>query len=130
MYYNSVNARALGRLRPCIQSREKRTQGSKFHSNKARLKRAYSTRQRHTHEVLVAQWLCTCPHHCNSGSIPAPCSYLVKITLVTFEKSVVQFVSTKHRRFSPSTPVSSCSNTGSMRGGPYWTSKENSLCSG
>ena len=50
------------------------------------------------------------------------------ITMVTCEKSVVQFVSTKHRRFSPSTLVSSCSNTGPMRGGPYWTSRENSLC--
>ena len=31
--------------------------------------------------------------------------YLTKITLVTFEKSVVQFVPTKHRRFSPGSPV-------------------------
>ena len=53
----------------------------------------------------------------------APCSYL----LVTCEKSVVPFDSTKHRRFSPATPVSSCSNTGPMRGGPYWTSREDSL---
>ena len=46
---------------------------------------------------------------------PAPCSCLIKVTLVTCEKSVVQFDSTKHRRFSPGAPVSSCSNTGSMR---------------
>ena len=57
------------------------------------------------------------------------CSFLVKITLVTCEKSVVQFVSTKHRRFSPGTQVSLSSDTGPMRGGPYWTSRENSLCS-
>ena len=38
---------------------------------------------------------------------------------ITCEKSTVQFDSTKHRRFSPGTPASSCSNTGSMRGGPY-----------
>ena len=42
------------------------------------------------------------------------------------EKNVVQFDSTKHRSFSPGTSVSSCSNTGPMRGDPYWTSKENS----
>ena len=42
-------------------------------------------------------------------------------------KSVVQFDSTKRRRFSPGTPVSSGSNTGPMRGVPYWTSEENSL---
>ena len=65
-------------------------------------------------------------HQCDSGSIPAPCGYLIKITLVTCEKSVVKFDSTKHRRFTPGIPVSSCSNTGSMRGGPYWTSRENS----
>ena len=46
---------------------------------------------------------------------------------VTREKSVVQFDFTKHHRFSPGTPVSSCSNTGPMWGGPYWTSRENSL---
>ena len=58
---------------------------------------------------------------------PALCSYLIKVTLITCEKSVVQFDSTKHRRFSLGTPVSSCNNTEPMRGGPYWTSKENSL---
>ena len=47
--------------------------------------------------------------------LPAPCSYLVKITLVTCEKSVVQFDSTKHRRFPPGTPISSCGNTGLTR---------------
>ena len=51
--------------------------------------------------------------------IPAPCSYLIKVTFVTCENNVVQFDPTKHRRFSPGTPVSSCSNTGPMRGGPY-----------
>ena len=61
------------------------------------------------------------------GLIPALCSYLIKITLVTCEKHVTQFVSTKHCRFSPGTPVSSCSNTGPMRGGLFWTSRENSL---
>ena len=58
-------------------------------------------------------------HHCGLGSILAPCSYLNKVNLVTCEKSVVQFDSTKHRRFSPGTPVSSCSNTGAKNGGPY-----------
>ena len=71
--------------------------------------------------VLVAR----VSHHCNSGSIPAPCSHLIKITLVTCEKNVVHFDSTKHRRFSPGTPIS-CSNTGPMWGGPYWSSRENS----
>ena len=41
----------------------------------------------------------------------------LSLTLVTCEKSDVQFDSTKRRRFSPGTPVSSCSNTGPMRGG-------------
>ena len=58
---------------------------------------------------------------------PAQCNYLIKVTFVTCEKSVVQFDSTKHRRFSPGTPVSSCSNIGPMRGGPYWTFREKSL---
>ena len=66
-------------------------------------------------------------HHCDWGSIPVPCSYLIEVTLVTYEKSIVYFDSTKHRRFSPGTQVSSCSNTGPMRGGPCWTSRENSL---
>ena len=66
-------------------------------------------------------------HHCDQGSIPAPYGYQIEVTLVTYEKSVVQFVSTKHRRFSPGTPVSSCTNIGPMRGGPYWASRENSL---
>ena len=52
--------------------------------------------------------------------------FLIKVTFVTFEKNVLQFDSTKRRRFSPGTPVSSCINTGPMRGGPYWTSRENS----
>jgi hypothetical protein len=30
-------------------------------------------------------------------------------------------------RFSPGTLVSSCSNTGSIRDDPYWTSRKNSL---
>ena len=50
-------------------------------------------------------------------SIPAPCRYLIKVTLVTCEKIVLQFDSTKHRRFSPGTLVSSCSNTGPTRNG-------------
>ena len=66
-------------------------------------------------------------HHGDLGSGLAPCNHLSKVTLVTCEKSVVQFFSTKHRRFSPDTPISPCSNTEPMRGGPYWTSRENSL---
>ena len=73
----------------------------------------------------MAQWLCKC-HHCDLGSIPASCSYLIKVTLVTCDKSVIQCDSFKHRRFSPGTPVSSYSNTGPMRGGSYWTCRENS----
>ena len=59
------------------------------------------------------------------ASILLPRSYLIKVTLVTCEKSFVKFDSTKHRRFSPGTPVSSCSNTGPTMGGlsPYWTSR-------
>ena len=54
------------------------------------------------------------------------CSYLVKVTFVICETSVVQFDFIKNHRFSPGTPVSSCSDTGPMRGGPYWTSRKNS----
>ena len=61
------------------------------------------------------------PHHCDLGLIPAPHGYLIKVTLVTCEKSVVQFVSTNDHRFSLGTPVSPCSDTGPMRGGPYST---------
>ena len=57
-------------------------------------------------------------HHCDWGSTPAPCICLIEVTLVMCGKSVVQFDSTEHRRFSPGTPVSS-SNTGPMRDGPY-----------
>ena len=59
--------------------------------------------------------------------ISASCSYLIKVALVMCWKSVLQFVSSKYRRFSPGSPISSCSNTGPMNGGPYWTSRENSL---
>ena len=55
----------------------------------------------------------------NCGLIPAPCICLIKVTLVTCEKSVVEFDSINHRWFSPGTSVSPCSNTGSMRSGPY-----------
>ena len=65
-------------------------------------------------------------HYCDWGSIPAAGSNLIKVALVTCEKSVFQFDSIKHRRFFPGTPVSSCHNTGPMRVGPYWTSRENS----
>ena len=43
---------------------------------------------------------------------------------VTCEKNASNVT---HCRFSPSTLVSSCSNTGSIRDDPYWTSRENSL---
>ena len=56
-------------------------------------------------------------------------SYLTKVSSFTRGKSTVQFDSTKHHRFSPGTPVSSCSNTGPMRDGPNWTSTENSSAS-
>ena len=59
--------------------------------------------------------------------IPASCSYLIEVTLVTCEKSVVWFDSTKHRKFSPGTLVSTCSNTGLVRDDPCWTSRENNL---
>ena len=54
-------------------------------------------------------------HHCDQGLIPAPCSYLIEVTLVTCEKYVVQFDSTKNHRFSPGTSVSSSRNTEPMR---------------
>ena len=38
-----------------------------------------------------------------------------------------KFDFTKHRRFSSGILVSCCSNTGSIRDDPYWTSRENSL---
>ena len=44
-------------------------------------------------------------HHFDKVSIPGLCSYPIKVILVIFENSVVQFDSTKHRRFSSSTPV-------------------------
>ena len=44
-------------------------------------------------------------HQCYKCLTPAPWKYLIEVTLVTSEKSVVQFDSTKHRRFPPSTPV-------------------------
>ena len=55
----------------------------------------------------------------NSGLIPAPCTSLIEVTLITCEKSVFEFDSTKHRWFSPGRSVSSCSTTGSTRSGPY-----------
>ena len=36
------------------------------------------------------------------------------------------YVYTKHHKFSPVSPVFSCSNAGPVRGDPYWTSWENS----
>ena len=45
--------------------------------------------------------------HMSLTTILAPCNYLIRVTFVTCEKSVVQFDSTKHRRFCPDTPVSS-----------------------
>ena len=49
--------------------------------------------------------------------------YLIKVTLLKCEKSVVQFDSTKHRKFSPGTSDPSCSSSRH----DYWTSRENSL---
>ena len=56
-------------------------------------------------------------HLCDPGSTPAH----------RMSEECFQFDSTKHRRFSPGTPVSSSTNTGPMRDGTYWTSRENSL---
>ena len=47
------------------------------------------------------------------------CSVQQNSTLLACEKSV--------SRFSPCNPVSCCTCAGSMRGGPYCTSRENSL---
>ena len=66
-------------------------------------------------------------HLCDPGSIPAQCCYQIKIPSWLHVWECFQFDSIKHRRFSPGTPVSSCTNTGPMRDGPYWTSRENSL---
>ena len=47
-----------------------------------------------------------------SGFEPRHCRLcLIKIALAVSKKSVVQFDSTEQRRFSPGTPVSSCTNT-------------------
>ena len=51
-------------------------------------------------------------------------SRLITVIHAACEKSIDKFKSTKHRRFFPGTLASSCSNTGLMRGGPYWTSME------
>ena len=74
-------------------------------------------------QVYVVGWWCAgstvvvrVSHHCDQGSISAAYSYLIKVTLVTCEMSVVQFVSTKHRRFSPGNLVSSCSRGGFRQG--------------
>ena len=62
-------------------------------------------------------------HHSYKGSISALCGYLIKVTLVTHEKSFVQFDSSKNRRgFCLGTPVSTCSDSGTIRCGPYWIS--------
>ena len=65
--------------------------------------------------------------HCDNGSIPAPWSCAIKVSLVTSEKSDVLIDPTKRHKFWPGTPVFSYSNTGSMSGGSQWTSRENSL---
>ena len=83
----------------------------------------------HTHTGpktnMVAQDSARVSYHCDKGSISAPCRYLINATVITCGKSVAHFNSTKYRRFSPSTPVSSCSNTEPMRGGADWTSRVN-----
>ena len=61
--------------------------------------------------LLVAQWLCTCLSPLLLG---LDSGFVIKATFVTCEKSVVQSDSTKHRKFSPGTPVSPCSNTRPM----------------
>ena len=95
--------------------------------------------------VLVAQWLAHMPftasklldeakHEYRRVYFPrergklalrrvAQCSHQIKNSIL----ECCQFDSTKHRRFSPGTSVSFCTNAGPMRDGPYWTSKENSL---
>ena len=66
-------------------------------------------------------------YHCDMDLILAPWSSLIKVTFVTGEKSVVQFDSTKHCSFPLGVWVSSCSNVGSIRGGPCWSFRENSF---
>jgi hypothetical protein len=67
-------------------------------------------------------------HLCDPGSIPARSSYLIKnIFHIHMWEERFQLDFAKRRRFSPGTPVSSCSNTGPWRDGPNWTSTENSL---
>ena len=68
-------------------------------------------------------------HHCDLGSIPAPCSCLVKVSLSHVRRVLSTLTLPSIAGFSLGTPVSSCSNTGPLRGGPYWTSRESSLCS-
>ena len=59
----------------------------------------------------------------DSGSIPALCNWLFKITVVTCEKTVVQFDFKMHCIF-----FSGYSDY-LVRGGSYWTSRENNLAS-
>ena len=69
------------------------------HNNRTNEKKAENKREQ------LEQWGC-CPCWWPSDTARA-CRHLV-----TCEKCVVQFDSIKHRRFSPGTHVSSCTNTG------------------
>jgi hypothetical protein len=53
--------------------------------------------------------------------------YYTKNISFYIREECFKFDSIKHHRFSSGTPVSSCSNTGSIRDDPYWTSRKNSL---
>jgi hypothetical protein len=48
-------------------------------------------------------------------------------TPVFHKRSSRIFYKFENTAFSPETPISSCSNTGSIRDDPYWTSRKNSL---
>ena len=66
-----------------------------------------SGRNEETIDIIILTWVCWW----HSGScmslhslILAPGSYLIEVTLATCEKSVVQFDSNKHCRFTLGTP--------------------------
>ena len=74
--------------------------------------------------VLVVQWLAHMPF----TSVTRVRFLLSAVIRLKFHLGLMweecfQFDSTKHRGFSPGTPVCSCTNTGPMRDGPYWTSR-------
>ena len=59
-------------------------------------------------------------HLCDRGLIPEICSKLSCLIIISPQSHV-------RRSVLSSAAISFCSNTGSIRDDPYWTSRENSL---